>query len=72
MSSFPFGAPDQSALESGSSPYLESVEHLTDTSHPDIQNIHYGVVEVILIEKGTCRLITKMRLCTLCERTALF
>ena len=59
MSSFPFGAPDQSALEPGSSPYLESVEHLTDTSHPDTQNIHYGVVEVILIEKGTCRLITK-------------
>lgn len=58
MSSFPFGVPDQSSFEVGSSPYLESVGNLTDADDADTQNVHYGIVEVVLIEKGTCRLIT--------------
>ncbi len=59
MSSFPFGAPDPSAFEPGSSPYLESVESLTDADCSDTQDIHRGIVEIILIEKGSCHLITK-------------
>ena len=59
MSSYFFGAPDESSFEAGNAPYLESVKTVFDTNHSDMQNIHYGIVEIVLIEKGICGLVTQ-------------
>lgn len=59
MSSYFFGTPDVSSFEVSNAPYLESVKIIFDTNHSDIQNVHYGIVEIVLIEKGTCSLVTQ-------------
>ena len=59
MSSYFLGAPDESSFEAGNAPYLESVKTVFDTNHSDMQNIHYGIVEIVLIEKGICSLVTQ-------------
>ena len=73
MSIFTFGIPDQASFEANSSPYLESVENLTKSSAGcfGARCVHHGIIELLLVEKGVCRLITMDKKALLLQKGSL-
>ena len=59
MSILPFGSPKQSRFELGRRPHLESVETLTAAAPFGTLESHHDIAEILLVEKGHCRMRLK-------------